>query len=204
MGLRFGVTALVVAAWLFALGCAEGMPGPNEIGARLPLGNASGQFPVMVPDAGAVPPPPVEMKPAMMAGPPCMMGDRVDCVCSDGVMTGVHLCKGNPASPTKGSLGPCEQCKPPPVMEPPDAGMGDVTMAGAGGSTSPAASGSGGSAGMSGSGGMGGMGGSMMPMCVAADCPRATGLFGIEREKCCTRRGQCGGINALSGDCETN
>jgi hypothetical protein len=66
--------------------------------------------------------------------------------------------------------------------------------------------GSGGMAGTAGSGGRSGSGGSAGSgtMCVASMCPRATGLFGIERDKCCTRQGRCGGINALSGDCEAN
>jgi hypothetical protein len=205
MGPRFGGTALGAVAMMVGLGCAQGMPGPDEFSSSLRVANP------IVPAAAAgtsgpapmAPPPP----PATFMGTPCMMGQAVPCTCTDGVSMGTQMCRFDMLSPTKGVLGPCDECVAP--MAPPAAGMagGDVGSAGASGNNGSANGGMGGasagSGGMGGAGmsGSGGSGGAMM-MCDPDDCPGTTGLFGIEREPCCTRRGECGGINALSGSCE--
>jgi len=211
MARRFGGTALGVVAILVASGCAQGMPGPDEFAVGQRLENPAAALPVMAapgaPGPGPTTPPP-------FTGTPCKMNDTVACMCTDGVSAGVHACQANPQSPTGGALKTeCERCIAPVV--PPAAGMagGDVGASGASGSNGSASGGTGGmSAGSGGSGGggsggggsgSGGSAGSGM-MCDADDCPGTTGLFGIERDPCCTRRGECGGINALSGDCETD
>ena len=209
MGCRFGGTTLGVVAIMVGLGCAQGMPGPDEFGVEQRLSNPMAVLPVTGAGAGGAaapntPPPP-------FAGIACKQGDTVPCMCADGVSSGVLACVFSTESPTGGVLGEmCQRCTPP--AAPPAAGMGgDNGSAGANGSSgSASAAGSGGmSAGSGGAAGgragSGGMAGSTMtPMCDEDDCPGTTGLFGIEREPCCTRGGKCGGINGLTGSCETD
>jgi hypothetical protein len=211
MARRFGGTALVAVAMMFGLACAEGMPGPDEFSSSLRKAN-----PMPVTGAGSSAPSPMNPPPAFM-GTPCAPGSRAMCTCADGVSIGIQVCRDDMQSPSGGALSACEACMAPAM---PPAGMagGAAGASGASGSGGSASGGSGGSAsggsGGSGSGGMtggmsgggrggsGGSGGSSMTMCDADDCPGTTGLFGIEREPCCTRGGECGGINALSGNCE--
>lgn len=213
---RLRLAAFTAVAMAIGLGCAEGMPGPDEFGRPQTLGNAANQLPSSMGGGigaaggmggtGSATP---ETPPTIM-GPPCMMGARAECTCSDGVMIGIQMCMFDPMSPTQGSFGMCMQCMIPAPTEPPDAGM--PPAAGAGGSAGMAggaagmAGGSAGMAGSAGRSGSGGMAGTTMPpmMCDPDDCPPTTGLFGIERDPCCTRGGRCGGINALSGDCVTD
>ncbi len=207
MARRFGGTALTAVAMTMGLGCAEGMPGPDEFSSSLRIANPIAEMPAT--GAGSSAPSPMNPPPAFM-GTPCVPGSRAMCTCTDGVSIGLQICHDDMRSPSGGALSPCEACVAPAM--PPAAGTpGGAAGAGAGGASGSPSGGTGGGSGGSGSGGMsgagrggsGGSGGSSMtPMCDADDCPGTTGLFGIEREPCCTRGGECGGINALSGNCE--
>jgi hypothetical protein len=182
------------------------MPGPDAFSSGLRQANPMTEQPVTA--AGSNAPPPMTTPPVFM-GTPCKMGDRAMCTCTDGVSIGVQVCRGDTLSPTGGALSPCDACMAP-EMPPGGGTSGGAGTSGSGSSGAPASGGSGGMSG-SGSGGMGGAGrggsggsggGTMTPMCDPDDCPGTTGLFGIERDPCCTRGGECGGINALSGNCE--
>ena len=188
---------LFSSCWLLGVGCAVGLPGPNGFTSELELGSTPSNAGLV--DGGST----TDMMPTVpvFMGVACERDTASACPCMDDTGAtgmGTQRCVFDPMSPTMGSLGKCERCVVP-MMAEPDAGTAGA--AGAAGAAA-AAAGMGGMGGSSGRGEAGSAGSSDAMACDPDSCPESSGLFG-PREKCCTRGGDCGGLDLL-GICQRN
>jgi hypothetical protein len=140
----------LVLLLLCAAGCAKGF---NAAASAPPL--ASAQEAAGVGSSGPS---------AMYTGDECVtVGERVPCVCTDGVGQGIKACAADKNSPTQGTYSECTACVAipeagrPPIVENTGrtANAGRAARGGAGGTTGAAGTGSTSSSARAGSGGRG-------------------------------------------------